>query len=167
VRLPIRTLFVVFLAGLGFGCATPGDVISPKVNLVNLVPEGGNLFEQQFRVDLRVANANDFDIPLRGLSFDMAVNGAHFATGLSNQRVNVPRLGSAVVTVRATAGSVDLFRNLLIMAQQGRIDYTIKGTALIGGALQSAVPFEREGRLSLVPDARGGDRFVPESERGI
>ena len=167
VRSLIRIVLVVCLAGFAFGCATPGGVIPPKVNLVGLVPEGGNLFEQRFRVDLRVSNANNFDIPLDGMSFEMAVNGAHFATGLSNEAVTIPRLGSAVVVVKATAGSADLFRNLLIVAQQGRIDYRIKGTALIGGTVQDTVPFERDGKLSLIPDASGRDRFAPESERGV
>jgi len=167
VRSLIRTMLVVCLAGLAFGCATPSDVIPPKVNLAGLVPVGGTLFEQRFRVDLRVSNPNDFAIPLDGLSFDMALNGAHFATGLSNQSVTIPRLGSEVVEIEAVAGSVDLFRNLMIVAQQGRLDYQIKGTALIGGVVQDTVPFEREGRLSLIPDAGGRDRFAPESERGI
>jgi len=167
VRSKIRAIFVIGLAGLLLGCATADGVIPPNVNLAGIAPEGGTLFEQRFRIDLRVSNPNDFDIPLKGVSFDMAVNGAHFATGLSNQAVKVPRLGSAVVSVQATAGSVDLFRNLLIMSQRGRIDYTIKGTALVGGVMQTTVPFERGGRLSLIPDGRGRDRFAPEGERGI
>lgn len=167
MRSLIRIILVASFAGLAFGCATPGGVIPPTVTLVGLVPEGGNLFEQRFRVDLRISNANNFDIPLDGLSFDMAVNGAHFATGLSNQPIKIPRLGSEVVVIQATAGSADLFRNLLIVAQQGRIDYRIKGTALIGGSVQDTVPFERSGRLSLIPDANGRDRFAPESERGV
>ena len=116
MRLLTRIILVACFAGFAFGCATPGSVIPPKVTLVGLVPQGGNLFEQRFRIDLRVSNANNFDIPLDGLSFDMAVNGAHFATGLSNQAVKIPRLGSAVVAVEATAGSADLFRNKRIRA---------------------------------------------------
>lgn len=167
VRPLIRTVLAVCLAGFAFGCATPSEVIPPKVNLVGLAPVGGTLFEQRFRVDLRISNPNDFAIPLDGLSFDMALNGAHFATGLSNQSVTIPRLGSEVVAVETIASSADLFRNLLIVAQRGRIDYQIKGTALIGGFVQDTVPFERKGRLSLIPDARGRDRLVPEGERGI
>lgn len=167
MRSVIRFVLVACFAGLVFGCATPSDVIPPKVSLVGFTPEGGNLFEQRFRVDLRISNANDFDIPLDGLSFEMAVNGAHFATGLSNETVEIPRLGSDVVRVRATASSVDLFRNLLTVAQQGRLDYQIKGTALIGGITRDTVPFERSGRLSLIPDAAGRDRFVPEGQSGV
>ena len=163
----LRILLVVCAAGLASGCGTPSDVIPPKVTLVGLTPVGGNLFEQRFRVDLRISNPNDFDIPLDGLSFEMAVNGAHFATGLSNQSVRIPRLGSEVVAVEAIAGSADLFRNLLIVAQEGRIDYRINGTALIGGLAQDTVPFERSGRLSLIPDARGRDRLIPDSDRGV
>jgi LEA14-like dessication related protein len=153
---------LVCLSALVTGCATPENVIPPKVNLVNITPAAGNLFEQRFVVDLRVSNVNDFDIPLDGLSFDMEVNGSHFATGVSNQEVVVPRLGSAVVSVDASASSIDLFRQILGVARSGTVEYKIVGTALVGGLTRSSVPFERFGKLNLIPDPYGRQRFAPE-----
>jgi len=143
------------------GCATVDDVIPPRVNLVNIMPAGSGLFEQRFLVDLRISNRNDFDIPIEGLSFEMDVNGDYFATGLSNRRVLVPRLGTAVVSVETTANSFDLFRQILNAVRTGSVEYSIKGTAVLGPLGARTVPFRQKGYLNLVPDPVGRDRLAP------
>jgi LEA14-like dessication related protein len=160
----LALLFVVLLSA----CATSDPVVPPQVNLVNIYPgKSLGIFEQQFVVQLRVSNPNNFDIPLDGLSFDMAVNGAHFATGLSNTPVTIPRLSSAIVSVNASASSFDLFRQILNVAESGSVDYKIVGTVLLQSALHGPVPFERTGTLNLRPDARGRDRLAPTDGRRI
>jgi len=164
----IRSAFAVLFVVLLGACATSENVVPPKVNLVNIYPgKSLGLFEQQFVVQLRVSNPNNFDIPLDGLSFDMTVNGSHFATGLSNTPVTIPRLSSAVVSVNASASSFDLFRQILNVAESGSVDYKIVGTALLQSVLRGPVPFERAGTLNLTPDARGRDRLAPTDGRRI
>jgi LEA14-like dessication related protein len=145
-----------------FGCATGDEVVPPRVNLVNIVPAASSgVFEQRFLVDLRISNLNDFDIPLNGLSFEMDVNGDYFATGLSNQKLLVRRLSSAIVSVETTANSFDLFRQILNAVRTGTVDYSIKGTAIVGSLGSRTVPFRQEGKLNLVPDPVGRDRIAP------
>ncbi len=163
----LKNWFVtIALSLLILGCASVDDVVPPKVNLVNIVPIGAGPFEQRFRVDLRVSNPNDFDIPLSGLSFDIDVNDDYFATGLSNQEVMIPRLDSAVVSAEATASSIDLVRHILKVVQTGAVEYRIKGSALIYGLGTRTVPFERDGKLNLIPSPTGPDRLAPESTSG-
>ena len=160
----LKTLLVtIAVSFLMLGCASVDDVVPPKVNLVNIVPIGAGPFEQRFRVDLRVSNPNDFDIPLSGLSFDIDVNDSYFATGLSNEEVLIPRLDSAVVSAEATASSIDLFRHILGVVQTGAVEYRIKGSALVAGLGTRTVPFERDGRLNLIPSPTGPGRLAPES----
>lgn len=160
----LKTLLAaIALSFLTLGCASIDDVVPPKVNLVNIVPIGAGPFEQRFRVDLRVSNPNDFDIPLSGLSFDIDVNDSYFATGLSNQEVLIPRLDSAVVSAEATASSIDLFRHILGVVRAGAVEYKIRGSALIEGLGTRTIPFERDGKLNLIPDPSGPDRLAPES----
>ena len=164
VRSALALLFIVSLGA----CATSDPVVPPQVNLVNIYPgKSLGLFEQQFVVQLRVSNPNNFDIPLDGLSFDMSVNGSHFATGLSNTPVTIPRLSSAVVSVNATASSFDLFRQIMNVAEGGSVDYKIVGTALLQSLLHDPVPFERTGSLNLRPDTRGRDRLAPTGGRRL
>ncbi len=52
-------------------CAQIGETRSPQVNVVDIrLPQGG-LLEQRFRVDLRIGNPNDFDLPLDGPTFEL------------------------------------------------------------------------------------------------
>jgi len=157
-------MFIVLLGA----CAISDTVVPPKVSLVNIYPgKSLGLFEQQFVVQLRVSNPNNFDIPLDGISFDMTVNGSHFATGLSNTAVTIPRLSSAVVSVNASASSFDLFKQFLIIAESGSANYRIVGSALLQSVLHGPVPFERTGTLNLIPDSRGRDRLAPTDGRQI
>jgi len=91
---------IVLLAGLA-GCVAPQKVEAPGVALQDVKILNSEGFTQHLRVDLLVSNPNDFDIPLTGLKFGMQMNGLDFAEGLSNQRVDIPRLGRAVVPVEA------------------------------------------------------------------
>ncbi len=155
-------LITISLAIAVGGCATTDDVVPPRVNLVNIVPAASSgVFEQRFLVDLRISNLNDFDIPINGLSFEMDVNGDYFATGLSNRKVVVRRLDSAVISVETTANSFDLFRQILNAVRTGAVDYSIKGTAIVGHFGSETVPFRQNGRLNLVPDPVGRDRLAP------
>lgn len=157
-------LFAVSVA-LSAGCATVDDVIPPKINLVNIVPLSSSVFEQRFVVDMRVSNLNDFEIPLKGMSFEMDVNGSYFATGLSNRKLVVPRLGTAVVSLETTANSFDLFRQILNAVRVGTVEYSIKGTAILDRPGTHTVPFRQRGELNLVPDPAGRDRLAPTSTR--
>ena len=157
-------LFAVSVA-IAAGCTTVDDVIPPKINLVNIVPLSSSVFEQRFVVDMRVSNLNDFEIPLKGMSFEMDVNGSYFATGLSNRRLVVPRLGTAVVSLETTANSFDLFRQILNAVRVGTVEYSIKGTAILDPPGTHTVPFRQRGELNLVPDPAGRDRLAPTSTR--
>jgi LEA14-like dessication related protein len=154
--------FAISLIVLAGGCASTDDVVPPRVNLVNIVPaRSSGVFEQRFLVDLRITNPNDFDIPINGLSFEMDVNGDYFAIGVSNQKVVVPRLGTALVSVDTTANSFELFRQILNIVRTGTVDYSIKGSAIVSGLGTRTVPFYQEGDLNLVPDPVGRDRLAP------
>ncbi len=158
-------LFTICLSIAVVGCATVDETVPLKVNLVNITPASSGVFEQRFLVDLRLSNPNNFDIPLDGVSFEMDVNGDYFATGLSNQRVVVPRLASAVVSVETTANSFDLIRQILNAVQVGAVSYSIKGTAIVRRLGSHTVPFHQRGKLNLVPDPVGRDRLAPSNTR--
>ncbi len=160
-------LFAISLLLAAAGCATHEDVIPLRVNLVNIMPAPSGVFEQRFLVDLRVSNLNDFDIPLDGVSFEMDVNGDYFATGLSNRKVQVPRLGTAIVTVETTANSLDMIRQILNAVRVGTVEYSVKGTAIVRQAGSRMVPFRQRGKLNLIPDPVGRDRIAPTNTRFV
>jgi LEA14-like dessication related protein len=150
----MRLFILALLAALAAGCSTIGygtKVLPPEVHIADLELMESGLFEQRYRVTLRVSNPNDFELPLDGVRFALALNDQPFARGFSNHGVSVPRLGDAIVTVEATTSTFDIIRQVL--AAQGRetLDYALDGTVFIKGGSRREVPFVQEGRLELLP----------------
>ena len=123
-------------------------------------PKGCRLFEQRFQVDLRIGNPNDFDLPLDGLTFDLDVNGEDFARGFSDQRVTVPRLGDARVSVVASTTLLDLVRQFSLLAERGDLAYRLHGTAYLNSLAVRQAPYESEGTFRLLGAARPSDKAI-------
>jgi LEA14-like dessication related protein len=124
--------------------------VAPQVRLVDLRLLQSSLFEQRFEIDLRIGNPNDFDLPLDGLTFDLAVNGADFARGFSDQRVTVPRLGEGTVTVIATTTLIDVVRQMKLLAERGDLAYRLGGIVYLDSLARRSLPYESEGSFRLL-----------------
>ena len=123
------------------------DVIAPDVQLVNIIPLSATLFEQEMRVDLRIINPNDFDLPISGLTFDLRINGDRVARGNSPDGATVPRLGDAVIEVLTRTSSIAMVRQLLNPPRTGNWEYEISGDVLLKGFSRTRVPFEHKGEM--------------------
>ena len=102
-------LFITYLALSA--CSTFGSKPeSPVVTLAGLQIVKADFFEQRFALDLRLQNPNDFVLPIRGMSYDLVLNGTSFASGVSASKVDVPALGEAVVKVESVTNLFSLYR---------------------------------------------------------
>jgi LEA14-like dessication related protein len=140
---------------LALACATVArEVLPPEVNVVDIRPLEGTAFEQRMQVDLRVRNPNDFALDIDGVRFDLELNGESFARGLGDERVEVPRLGEARISVVSTTTMMDWVRQFAVLAGPGRkdMDYRISGRLFLRGASTPHVDFETSGDLG---DAAG------------
>ena len=151
-------LIVGFLTLLG-GCAgSTSGVESPRIQLADVRFLGSRVFEQKMLIDLRVTNPNNFDVALEGVSFDFEVNDSHFASGLTNEGVTVPRLGDATVPVPVSTTLLDIVREALRLTESGEISYRLSGFAFVTeGVGTRKVPFEAAGRLRLLPPKPSDD----------
>lgn len=143
---------VAMLALLAACAGTPLRPESPRVKLVGLEPLAVDLFEQRYRVGLRIQNPNDFPLRVRGIDFRIDLNGQRFAEGVSNRQVEVPAFGEARVDVEVSSSLLDLMRQLqsLGRGETRALEYRISGRlALTGSPLR--VPFRYEGRIDLAP----------------
>ncbi|MEN8195037.1 MAG: LEA type 2 family protein [Pseudomonadota bacterium] len=138
----------VFIAGLG-GCVSPQKVQSPSIALRDVKLLNAEGLTQHLRVELLVSNPNDFDIPLTGLKFGMQMNGLDFAEGLSSQRVDIPRLGRAVVPVEVTVSVLAVMRQIQAVQKKNGVDYRVAGTVYLDHVLLPSVDFDRQGKLDL------------------
>lgn len=125
---------------------------SPRISLIGLQPVSFELFEQRFLVSLRVKNPNQFVLPVRGLDFNMDINGKHFADGLSATHVDIPALGEGRVDVEVSSSLFNTFRQLQTILNQGQdFDYRIKGDVMLQNrALR--LPFELSDSFSFAKE---------------
>lgn len=143
-RLALCALGVSLLAA----CAgLSGLTQKPEVSLAGLDLVELGLLEQRFLLRLRVQNPNDVALPVRGLTFDVELNGQPFASGLSDRAVVVPRFGEAVLEVKATSNLSGVLRQLRELRRSGRerVDYRIFGRIALDG--MGSLPFERKGEI--------------------
>ncbi len=152
----VRSLIpALVLATAGLGCASMNrqDVIPPDVHVSNLALLEATVFEQRMRLDLRVSNPNDFDLPIDGLRFELRLQDQVVARGVSDESVKIPRLGDGVVPVTTTTSSVALIKQFVNAPKDGRMPYELKGTVYLKGFSKRKVEFEESGVMPLDPTA--------------
>ncbi len=154
-------LFAAISLLLLTACAQVPRPQSPKVGLADIVLLGGNLLQQRLRIDLDVANPNDFDVPLDGLTFRLEVNDRLLAEGLSDDRVTIPRFGEARVSVLATTSIFDIMQQVLALQDGNRLSYRLSGEAYVSGFLIRRLPFEKSGELELQAVEGGQKSLIP------
>jgi LEA14-like dessication related protein len=118
------------------------------------VVEAG-LFEQRFAFKLRIQNPNDMAIPITGLSFEVELNGQSFAKGVSDKPVTVPRLGEAILEVKAVSGLASILGQVdeWLHGSRNALTYRIHGRLFTGAV--GTLDFDEGGRLDL-PAPRPG-----------
>ena len=154
-----RNLVTAILGAVLAGCATMvGLSEAPRVSLVSITPVDFQLFEQRFRVTLRVQNPNSRAITIRGLDYEIVVNERSFAQGVSGKPLTVPAYGenSAEVEVVSTLQRVLEQLEELTKRDRPSIDYKIRGHVRVDG-IPIPVPFEYQGTLTL-PGVEKRDR---------
>lgn len=145
-------IIALALALMLTACAGTGDVLPPTVQISKVRLGSVGLLSQELLIDLRVGNPNGFTIPLRGLTFELDINGSHFASGLGYAAVDLAPLAYADVPVKGNTDVLGIIRQILTLAESDRLTYRVHGRAYIGGlGRHQAVPYERSGELSLLP----------------
>lgn len=160
LRSGARCLLLWLLLPLA-ACASLDEAVPPEVSLSNVRLVGGGLLDQELLVDLRIRNPNNFELPLDGLSFKLELNGQPFADGFTNEAVTVPRLGEARLPVTASINLIDLVQQMLALGRRGDLTYRIDGLAYLRGLTERTVPYEKSGRLRLMPRNEDDENLVP------
>lgn len=131
-------------------CATLQDESAPKIKLVNIQPEEMGLFDQHYRVELRVINRSPRPLQVRGISFSLELNGRDFADGVSNHEVVIPGLSSAKIQAELSSSLFGVLNQVMEMTNRGEpgFRYRIAGTLYLRGAT-FGIPFDSEDELVL------------------
>ena len=133
------------------GCAYLGQKPEPPmVRLAGIQMSEMNLFEQRYQLRLRVQNPNDFALPIDGLHCTLYINEREFATGVSDERVMIPRYSEGVITVDVVSDLRRVFEQLRDAgkAKPGLVSYRLSGKVALTGH-GAKLPFENSGEFDL------------------
>ena len=135
------------------GCASLGQYPEPiKVTLSDLRPLDMTLLEQRYLLKVRVQNPNDAALRVRGVSYEIVLNGKEFAHGVSGEPFTVPGFGETIVEGEVVSTVFSFYEQ--IRQLQGnpdqRFNYEISGSLSLGAGV-GRVPFEYKGELDFSP----------------
>lgn len=124
----LTLLLLISLCALN-GCAVFNrSYTEPEVTLANVEMLKSNLWEQSFRLRMRVDNPNDRNLPIRGMHYQVYLNDMRLATGVTDNHFNVPAYGSEYFDLTVRSNIWRHLRDLLSMVEhQHPIDYRIDG----------------------------------------
>ena len=134
------------------GCLGLGEHLEPpRISLANIQPQEFTGLETVFRVQLRVFNANDIELNVKGVEADIEINGQHFATGVSNAETIIPAFETALVPVTVYSSVIDIFKSVQGLQKTAQLIYRMKGKLWLSGEqlVTSSLPFESEGRITI------------------
>ncbi|KWA07109.1 LEA type 2 family protein [Burkholderia territorii] len=147
---PLRVMLLLFAAVFALGGCASLTREPVSVTVAGLDPQAGQGLEMRFSLKLRVQNPNDAPIEYDGISVALELNGAPFASGVSDRSGIVPRFGEAVIDVPVSVSAFAAARqawNLPGAAANGELPYALRGR-LAGGVL-GTVRFSDAGTLRM------------------
>ncbi len=145
-------LLVALLAALLAGCSgVPPRLEKPALTVTNIRFLDAGLFEQRYRMTLRVKNPNAVGLPVTGVRYELLFQGEPFADGLSNQQFVVPAYGDATFDVDLTTNILKTARHIagLIRDKQGELGYEMRGHVVVDMPFVGRVPFSEQGTIRL------------------
>ena len=154
LTMPLRSLYPVAIVLWVTACAAFNTrVQAPYITIAGLEVSGITLFEQHYRLQMRIQNPNNFELPIVGMSYELYINDRRFAHGVSPVEVTVPRFGESLITVQMVSdlGSVVAsFRTLELRSGQGResFKYRLNGDVKLSNRA-GMLPFEYAGEFNL------------------
>lgn len=131
----------IFLAGCSY---MTRETIPPRVQLVGLQLQAAQLLEQRYLMTIRLQNPNEFELEINGFDFNVELNGAPFAQGVSNKEVTVPGFGDATTEVLVSSSLLTLMQQM--NGGQSAVKYRLFGRVKLKG-VPIPVSFETKGEL--------------------
>jgi LEA14-like dessication related protein len=139
---------LVLLAGL-VGCAY-ARLEKPTLQVVDVQMLKGDLLQQQLKLRMRVQNPNDRELPVAGITYELAVAGEAFAHGESERNFIVPALGSAEFDVNVTANAATALLKILAGGRKlETVDYRLTGKVALSSGMLRSIPFDQKGVVNL------------------
>jgi LEA14-like dessication related protein len=144
--LVLMAFFLSACSGLGPKLETP------RLSIVSARLVSADVFSQQFSIRVHVQNPNDRALPVKGLDYELFLEGDSFAEGVSNKPFVVPPLGEQEfdMTLRTNfVSSIGRLMSRMESANADKVRYTLSGKVFVDIPLVRAIPFNESGTVDL------------------
>jgi LEA14-like dessication related protein len=133
------------------GCAALGPKLeAPRLTLVSASMTSGDIFSQAFLLRMHVQNPNDRDLPVRGIDYQLFLEGDSFAEGVTPRSFVVPANGETEFDITVRTNFVSSIGRLLSRLQgKDRVQYVIEGKVLTDLGMIKKIPFRESGTVQL------------------
>ncbi len=145
------------LRGLGALCLVAAVLVAcsaaslrpdpPRMSLVGLELEGVDLFEQHYRLRIRLQNPNDREISIRGMDYELFLNGSPFAHGVSAHPTTLPPFGEAIAELEVVSTLSNLFDQIRSLGDMQALSYRLVGNIKLA-YWPAKIPFEYAGKIA-------------------
>jgi LEA14-like dessication related protein len=122
---------------------------TPHLSVVRVELQKGALWQQKLKVRMHVDNPNDRELPIKGITYTLDVNGQEFAHGESGAAFVVPALGDAEFDMSMTANMAGTIISLLSHGTDAAVEYHLVGKISLSHGLLRSVPFDQHGTFNL------------------
>jgi LEA14-like dessication related protein len=143
-RLACLSLFPIFAS-----CAVLPKLEAPKLSVVSLKLQGGDIFSQRVLVRMRVFNPNTRELPIEGLTYTIDVNDAELGNGGTAAPFTVPAMGEAEFDMQITANLAGALAKLLSRRDSSTLDYRLRGNVNLSSGFLRRIPFDERGSVKL------------------
>jgi len=139
-------ILCVFLGLSGCSLFVP-KLEKPTLSVVSVQMLKSDLWHQELKVRMRVQNPNDRSLPVKGLSYELDVDGQEFAHGVSGDSFVVPAHGEAEFDMSVSANMASMLARVL--GQGGnQVEYQITGKIALSAGLLRSIPFKQHGTFN-------------------
>jgi LEA14-like dessication related protein len=139
-----RILVILVCLGLSACSLFVPKLEKPTLSVVRVQMLKSDLWHQEFKVRIRVQNPNDRELPVKGIVYELDVEGQELAHGMSGDSFVVPALGEAEFDMSVSANMANMLIKLLNKGGS-QVEYRIYGKISLSAGLLRSISFDDHG----------------------
>lgn len=116
----------------------------PTLSVVGVQLLKSDLWHQELRVRMRVQNPNDRSLPVKGILYQLDIEGQELAHGMSGDSFVVPALGEAEFDMSVSANMANMVFKLL-SRNTSPVEYRLYGKISLSSGLLRSIRFDDKG----------------------
>jgi len=148
----VRSLIVSLSLLVLSACSTLTEFATPpKVSITNIELLPGNFLSPRFAISLQVKNPNPVPLPIKGLAYDINLNGLEVFNGVTNEVPLIPAYGEIPLKIELGANLIQATQFVLSLRSGNvkTLDYSINTDVSVSG-ISKPFAVSESGKVDLI-----------------